>query len=202
MKKIALIMVSMILGLTVLAGCDMLAPGGSTGGTEGSGEQTETKSPLETIKEKYAKLGDAATVTQDIGITQDGVVQYASQKTYTKKSGGYQMLGSEKRLNSLASGAAGPYTETPLEGTVKAAEFTVKLDLDELYFTKTTIENGTLEATVMDSSVETVFGVTGLTAPVHGLVLRIVTDEAHVTEMGISYASDGSDVSVTMKFSY
>ena len=203
MKKFVLITVSLLLGLFVLAGCDMLAPGGSTGGTEGPGEEQPQKTPLEVIEEKYAKLGEAATVSQTIGITEGSLVQYTSEKTYTKKSSGYQVTGTEKRLNKLSSGKKDPYTETPIEGVVMAGAFTSQLELDDLYFTNTKIEGGIFEATVMDSSVETVLGIKeDLPAPVHGMVLRIETDETHVTGMGVTYASGASAVSITLKFGY
>lgn len=204
MKRIALMVISMLLGLMLLAGCDMLVPGGSTGGTDGPGsEQEAQKTPLEQIEEKYAKLSEAGTIAQSIGITQNGVVQYESQKTYKKAGAGYQVTGTEKRLNSLTSGKPEAYTETPVEMTVKAGNFAVQLDLDELYFASSKIENGTLEATVMDSSVETVLGITeDLPAPVHGLTLKIATDASHVTGIDIGYASGASTVSIALKFTY
>ena len=206
MKKFALITVSILLGLFVLAGCDMLSPGGSVGGTEGPGTETGTEqTPLEQIEAKYAKVSEAQTVTKKIEITsQTGMLQYASAKTYTKKgTSGYQVTGSEKRLNLLSSGKAEAYTETQIEETRRAGTFTPQLELDELYFTNSTVTEGTLEATVLDSSVETVLGLgSELSAPVHGLQMKIVTDEAHVTEFVMSYASDGSNVSITMQFTY
>ena len=205
MKKFALIAVSILLGLMVLAGCDMLSPGGSVGGTDGpGGTQTVEKTPLEEISEKYAKLADAATVSQTIGITSEsGVVQYESQKTYTKKGSGYQLQGTEKRLNKLSSGKADPYTETTVEEIVKTGAFTPQLELDELYFTSNKIEDGTLEATVLDSTVETVLGIgEDLPAPVHGMTLKIVTDEKHVTSMDITYTSGDSHIAISLRFGY
>ena len=200
MKKFALMMISILLGLTVLSGCAMLAPGGDLGGPEGPGDQTDEKTPLELIQEKYEKLGEAATIVQTIDITQDGEVQYESDKTYTKAGSGYRVTGTVKQLNLLSSG---PYTETAIETTLKAGEFTPQLELDELYFTNSKVENGTLEATVMDSSVETVLGLKeDLPAAVHGLVLTIVTDAAHVTDMGIRYASGESEIVIKLTFTY
>lgn len=204
MKKFMVIVVSILLGLFALSGCAMLDIGEGTGGTEGpGGGQTVEKTPLEVIAEKYAKLADAATVSQEIGVSQGELVQYASQKTYKKAGAGYQVTGTEKRLNPLSSGKAEPYTETSIETTVKAGAFAPRLELDELYFTNTKIENGTLEAKVMDSSVETVLGIAeDLPAPIHGLTLKIVTNDTHVTDMGITYASGESEIVITLKFTY
>ena len=186
MKKFAVIMVSILLGLFVLAGCDMgmLAPGDSTGGTdEPGGTQPTEKTELEVIAEKYGKVAEAASIVQ----------------TVTR----YQIVGTEKRLNPITSGAATAYTETPIEMTVKAGTFTPQLELNELYFTNTAIANGTLEATILDSSVETVLGLgEDLPSPVHGMTLKIVTDTAHVTSMDISYASGASHIAITLRFSY
>ena len=207
MKKFAVIMVSILLGLFVLAGCDMgmLAPGDSTGGTdEPGGTQPTEKTELEVIAEKYGKVAEAASIVQTVDITaESGLVQYQSQKTYKKAGTGYQIVGTEKRLNPITSGAATAYTETPIEMTVKAGTFTPQLELNELYFTNTAIANGTLEATILDSSVETVLGLgEDLPSPVHGMTLKIVTDTAHVTSMDISYASGASHIAITLRFSY
>lgn len=202
MKKLVVIAVSLLLSLGLLTGCDMLSTGGPAD-PENPGEQTVEKTPLEEIAEKYKAVGSAATIEQGIELTRDGATQYESALTYRKAGSGYQVTGTEKRLNSLKSGKAGAYTETAVERTVKAGTFTPGLDLDELYFTNSDIKSGTLEATVLDGSVGPLLGLTDdLPAPVHGFKLKIVTDETHVTVMEFTYASGGSDVHITLKFSY
>ena len=205
MKKIAVIMMGMMLSLMLLAGCDMLAPGGNIGGTEsgGSGETAE-KTPLESVEEKYGKLSEAKEIVQTIDVAHGELTQYASEKTYTKAGSGYRVTGSERRLNMLSSGKTEAYTETPIETTVKAGTFSVRLDLDELYFsTAPVFEGGTMEVGISDSSVETVFGIgEELSAPVHGLRLKIVTDETHVTGMQIAYSSGSNEVEIALRFGY
>lgn len=204
MKKFTVIMVSLLLGLVVLSGCAMLDQGGIGGPSGPGGDRPAEKTELEIVAEKYAKISDAATVSQKIGITaESGVLQFESQKTYKKAGAGYQVTGSEKRLNPLSSGKAEPYTETSIEEIVKAGAFTPQLELDELYFTNSAVKNGTLEATVLDGSVETVLGLAeDLPAAVHDMTLKIVTDAAHVTSIDILYTSGTSNVTIALTFTY
>lgn len=200
-KKVWLIAFGLLCAAAMFGGCSMLDPGVDAGG--GGEDGPKEKTELEIIAEKYAKLGDVQTVGQTIEITQDGLVRYASEKTYKKAGTGYQITGTERKLNSLKSGSGDPYTETVTETTVQAGTFSARLDLNELYFSKSEIVDGTLEATVLDSSVETVLGLgEELPASVHNLTLKIVTDETYVTDIAIRYASGGSDVTITLKFSY
>lgn len=205
MKKLALMMISILLGLTVISGCAMLAPGGELGGAEGPGE-AEEKTPLEVVEEKYEKLGDAAMIEQEIAITQGEVLQYESAKTYTKAGSGYRVTGHVKQLNSLSLGKAEEYTETPVETTVTAGSFSVRLKLDELYFASApTYADGVMEIAVNASGVETVFGLTEelpAAAKPRNMKLKIATDETHVTQMHVSYTSKNSEVHISLTFTY
>lgn len=209
-KKVAMlfgvVMCSVMCGV-MLAGCgDMLAPGGELGGPGGpGGEEPAEKTELEVIAEKYGKITEAASIGQEIEITRGELLQFESEKTYKKAGTGYQVTGHEKRLNSLTSGSEEPYTETAIETTVQGGTFTVRLELNELYFSAVAIENGTLEATVLDSSVETVLGLTEelpLSSQPHGMTLKIVTDETHVTGIEIAYKSGASEVAIGLEFVY
>lgn len=203
MKKFALAFVSILMCLALFTGCDMLKPPKpvvDSGDGEGPA-QTE----IAQIAEKYDKIGEAATIVQEIGIARDGFVQFESAKTFTKNGQSYAVKGTERRLNALSSGKTEAYTETEIEETVASGAFEGKLELNELYFSSLKpVENGILEAVVADNSVEAVFGIDhALTAPVHGLALKIVTNETHVTDMDITYAtSNGSTVTITLKFTY
>lgn len=202
MKKFVLIAVGLMLCLGLLTGCDMLSTGGPLG-PSGPGEQTVEKTPLEQVEEKYARLADAARIEEQIGIVQGKLVQYESEKAYEKRGSGYRITGTEKRLNLLDSGKEGAYTETSVDTSVKAGDFRVRLDLDELYFsTAPVFTDGTMEVMVDKNNVETVFAVRDLPAPVIGLTLRIHTDETHVTDMEIEYASKSSSVKIQLKFTY
>ncbi len=205
-KKLIAGTVSVLMSMVLLTGCDMLAPNGNIGDNGGETGDPAGKTALEVVEEKYARLGEAQTIEQTIGIVQDTLTQYESEKTYTKAGSGYRVTGSIKRLNSLASGASEAYTTETVETTLKAGEFAVKLELDELYFsTAPTYENGVMEVTVSDNSVETVFGLVEelpLTARPHGLKLKIATDDKHVTWMEIAYTSKSSAVSIALRFGY
>lgn len=205
MKKILLAIAAVLMCMGLLTGCAMLSPDLNLGGgPEGPGGTVTEKTPLEIVAEKYGKLSEATVIAQNIGISQGSLVQFSSEKTFTKRGSGYQVSGKEIRLNSLASGEEEPYTETPIEETVKEGQFSVRLVLDELYFsTAPVFQDGVMEAGVSDGSVRTVFGISeDLPAPVHGMTLKIATDETHVTGMEIAYGTGSSTVNIVLKFTY
>ncbi len=208
MKRYGFWFMAALAALTVgmISGCGPTL----TPGLEGPdpGETEEPATPLEIVEEKYAKLAEAEKVEQSIDIARGALVQYESERTYEKKGGGYTVKGSEKRLMPLTEGGSA-YEETAIESTVKAGEFGIRLDLDELYFsTAPELVEGVMEVRVADGNAEAVFGLTGLEASVKNLVLRIETDAEHVTGMRITYESQGaastasSTVTIVLKFTY
>lgn len=205
MRKLFMVIASVLLCIGLFAGCNMLDPNGDLGGSSGTeGETPADRIPLEIVIEKYNKLSDAQEIEQKIDISQGELVQFESEKTYTLTGDEYRLTGKEKRLNSLASEKEGPYTETTVDKTVKKGTFSIKLDLNELYFsTAPVFENGILEIGISDNSVEAVFGISeDLPAPVHGMTLKITTDEEHVTGIDMTYGSGSSTVNITLKFKY
>lgn len=204
MKKLSVIAIASVC-LGILTGCATLSPDGLLG-EMGDLSTPTAETPLSLVMEKYEKLPDAVTVVQHIEISQGDIVQYDSAKTFAKEGSVYTVTGTVKQLNSLASGAAEEYTVTSVQETRNAGEFSVRLNMNELYFSPApTFENGVLEGRVKDDSVETVFAISEnlpVSARPHGLKLRIETDETHVTGMNISYDSKNSTVNITLTFVY
>lgn len=206
MKKMAISLMLMGLFLGILTGCDMLAIGPGGPEAENPGENGGTETPLAEVTKKCEKLGEASVIGQTIVVKRGDFVQYESEKTYTKTGTSYAVTGSERKLNSLTSGAADAYTETQVEETVTAGTYELTLDLNELYFTSApSYADGILEATVRDNSVEAVLGLSGelgLSARPHNMKLRIATDAAHVTGIEIGYTSSSSEVTIGLRFEY
>lgn len=166
---------------------------------------TETKLTLiEQLRERYGEISEAATVKQEITITQGNFTQYESSKTYSKVETGYDVTGSEKRLNDAESDE--PYTVTPIETHVDSVQgATPTLTLDESYFEEgyRLTETG-LSATVKQSNIKDVFGVseTELTAPTSNLTLELRVSGEHLATVRINYVSNNSNVTIVLTMSY
>ena len=196
MKKVLIALMALGMSLGILAGCATLDPG------KGPGKDPD-KTPLGILETKYAKVTESTKITETVEIKSGELLQYRSEKTYTGTESGYTLEETTKRMNDLD--AEELYTETELPAReVAKAEFTVKLDLDELYFSgEPEIEGDEVKLSVLDDSVERVLGLAGeLPAPVHGLKLSMKTDETHVLGIGIAYASGSSAVTITLTFAY
>lgn len=202
MKKLFIAMMAGALGMLLLAGCDTntlqgVEPGPGPDDTPAPAEPTA----VEIVEEKYGKLGEATSVGQSIEILGGTLVQYESQKTYTKDGDAYKVTGTVKKLNALT--AETPYSETTVNETVSAGKFEGTLDFDPSYYSAVKVENGVFEGQVNDGSVVEAFGLEEtLPAPVHGVTLTIATDETHVTSIGITYASGASAVTILLTFTY
>ena len=198
MKKFAFIMMSIILGLFVLSGCDML----SSGRSEGAGSEDHEPTPLEKVTEKYGRVGEATAIEREIEIVRGALTQYESLKRYEKQDGAYAVSGTERTLNGLDGETA--YTERAISETLPAGAFEVKLNLSSVYFQDFEIENGTLQAVVWNGNAEAVFGIReDLPAPIYNLALTMETDETHVTRIEIAYGTtNNSTVTICIKFTY
>lgn len=194
-------MAIMLTCMLVIAGCDTLL--GVVEPPVTGGPEAELTAVGE-VMEKYARLGDAQEIEQEIGIKSGSVEQYASTRTYRKTADGYKVTVRTKQLNALG-GNAGAYTETEEEDTVPSGPLNSGLKLDELYFEgPPKYENGVLEVAVRDGSAGLVFGIP-LSGTPTGLKLRIETDAEHVTGMTITYGYQGkvmSEVTITLRFTY
>ncbi len=197
MKKLFVTLVAAMTCLFLFAGCDTLQTGPDDNGNNNGGDVVT----VETVAEKYGKLGEAISFVQEIEIKGGTLLQFESRKTYTKTSDGYTVKGTEKKLNDLSASEA--YTTVTVDETAKAGDFETKLRFDETYYSSLKVENGVLKGDVLDEYAETVLGIgEDLPAAVHGMTLSLATDDTHVTRIEISYASGSSSVGIVLTFTY
>lgn len=197
MKKI-LAACMMVLSLVLLCGCATLVP--NTGGSEGEGGGDAT-SPLAEIAAKYEKCGEATGVLETVEIESGDLLQYRSEKTFAKEGSEFSLTEKITRLNPLTEEE--PYSETETKSRVAAATFSASLTLNELYFNSWNIEEGVLTAKVRDDSIQKVLSLSGsLPKPVHELTLVVTSNPAHITEIGITFLSGSSTVSISISISY
>ncbi len=200
MKKI-LTLLAASLFLFILVGCnETLKDPNQTDGPSGTPEP-EGPTPVEIIEEKYTRLDEATVIQKKVSISSGTLLQYESSTTYTSTGTAYTVTGTEKTLNPLT--AETPYTTTEINKTVSKGEFEGSILFDAKYYSSCTVEDGVFDGRVNDTYVTTVLGIGNeLSAPVHGMTLRVTTDEKHVTGITISYASAASDVAITLTFTY
>ena len=146
---------------------------------------------VDLVEGKYAKIGEATEIWRNV----------ESKRSYKKEGDGYTVTGTVKTLNT--TDAAEAYSTTSVNETVGAGTFVSELNLNASYFTAMDVKDGVFVGEVGDGYYASVFGIgESLPAPVHGLTLKIVTDETHVGEIGITYVSGSSDVSIVLTFEY
>lgn len=210
-KKILFIIATIAMSLAVLTGCSTLGPDTPPAPPGGGGE--DEKTGVELVEEMYGKLPDAKKIEQKIEIVTGTLLQYSSDKTFTKTGDKYEVKGKVKKLHTLEAGGTEAYTETSVDETLSAKEFAVTLDLDELYFTAVPeYKNNVLTGTVKDDCVGSVFSIKenfAKEATPKGMTLEIETDGTHVTAIEVTYTShdatgqtSDSDVTITLKFTY
>ncbi len=156
---------------------------------------------VDLVEGKYAKIGEATEIWRNVEIKHGALTQYESKRSYKKEGDGYTVTGTVKTLNT--TDAAEAYSTTSVNETVGAGTFVSELNLNASYFTAMDVKDGVFVGEVGDGYYASVFGIgESLPAPVHGLTLKIVTDETHVGEIGITYVSGSSDVSIVLTFEY
>ncbi len=159
---------------------------------------------IEILQQRYNDIATAKTIKQEITITQGNFTQYESTVTYTKTESGYNVTGSEKRLND--ANAEQMYSVTQVNEQVSSAsEAKPTIKLDESYFEEgyRLTETG-LAATVKAEYVKEVFGTTDedLKAPTNNLTVEMDVTDEHLATMRIGYVSDGSNVTIVLTMSY
>lgn len=207
MKKILVAVASAVLCLGLFAGCSTLSD--KLGGENNGGDKTD----LERVTEMYQKLPEAKKIGQRISVATGELVQYESDKTFTKSGNTYTVTGTVRQLNALSSGKEEPYTTETVNETRNAGTFTVELTLDERYFSKAEYKNGVLTCSVKDGYSDEVFGLAEefpASATPEGMKLEITTKDDHVMRMKVTYTSadslhpeaDPPAVSITLSFEY
>ena len=186
-KRILLVAVVLILSATLFAAC------------------VEAKlTAIEVLRELYKDIGTAQSITQEISVKKGNFTQFESSKTYAKAESGYDVTGSEKRLND--ADAEQLYEVTEINSHIDGAEEAAPtVNLDESFFEEgyRLTESG-LTAMVKADHITDVFGVTSeqLTAPTSNLMLELTVSGGHMSGVRITYESNGADVTITLTMTY
>ena len=194
MKKLLLVLLSLMMFLGVMAACDIPE--------NPEPEQPQTPSTLEMAEEAYKKISEAKKIEQNIEIKAGTLLRFGKQKTYTKNGGEYAVKETVKRLNDLS--AEDPYSPEEKEYTISAATTpAAALDLDEEYFSSSDIKDGVFTLSVKAGSESSVFSIEEeLPAPVYGMEVKITAEEQYITKLEISYASGSSNVKIELLYTY
>lgn len=182
--------------LTVILVCATLALAACNG--------TEQLTSMEILRQRYGEIGSAKSIEQKITVQSGNFTQFESVKTYLKTQNGYDVTGTEKRLNDATASEA--YAVKTVSEQVSAAEGAAPtLKLDENYFeTGFRLTETGLTASVKADNVKDVFALDDgeLKAPVSNLTLELNTSKDKLTTVKIKFVSGGSNVTVELTMTY
>lgn len=202
-KKIIALLLAALCGLFLLTACEdtLVDPEPDLPPPDDVVDEPTLEDLVELVGDKYEKIAEATEIASKIEIKHGALTQYESNKSYKKEGSTYAVTGTVKTLNGLD--AAEAYTTAEVNETVQAGTFVSALNLNASYFTALDVKDGVFVGEVNDSYYASVLGIgETLPAPVHGMTLRIGTDDTHVEEIAISYVSGSSDVSIVLTFAY
>ena len=158
---------------------------------------------IEILQEKYNEISAAKTIEQKIEIKKGTLLNYARELTYTKGDG-YDVTGTEKYRNDASQDE--PFTVEQVNDHYEAVtSFVPALTLNVDYFnTGYNLTETSLAATVRAENISQVLKVEGtdLKLPTSGLTLQMTVTGDHLTNLTISYVSDGNNVTITLTFAY
>ena len=191
--RILLAVMAMALAVIALSACNAL------------GQLT----PLEQMQQKYGEIVSAKEIVQEITIMQGNMLQYESEKTFTRvgagyRGTGYNVTGTERILNDTNSDKL--YTEKAVHYELTTAKNVAPtLKLSESYFEDGyTISATSLAATVKQANIKDVFTLTDsdLTAPTDNLRLELSAPGSQLSTVTITYTSGSSTVYITLRMTY